>query len=614
MSEKFENLLNLALEASISQREQSQVLNTGYDQRENNWEVVVKYHGSLDELTTYGIYIEYLIAGYAILTVPESQLERLAEREEVEYVEIPKSFFYQVVNPSQEPCIQALTNRAPFLTGEEVLVAILDSGITIESEEFRKGDGSTRIRAIWDQSTDRSFSGASTPEGFNKGVEITGEQINEVLTYRRDLSEGGVERNEALELVAAVGRDTSGHGTAVAGIAAGSLTGVARESDLLIVKMDSPQTADVMRAVTYALKRAGEYRQPLVINLSLGNTYGSHDGSSLVERFLDNAAEIGRTVICVGSGNEGSSGGHFRGRMEVTDERGNPLQDTRDRNSLGQETGNDAIGGPLTIEVGVEQYQPSLSFQIWKNYQDRFRIFLEAPGGNRQILDSNIERGKYEFVLENTRVLAYLGEPLPYSVNQEIFLVLIPDTGNYINSGIWRLVLMPEDIRVGVFSIYLPSYVLRNQGTRFPRATATGTLTIPSTAAKVITVGAYNSNFESYADFSGRGFESGLVENIQTIWTQKPDLVAPGVDIIAPDTLGGYTAVTGTSFATPIVSGSAALLMEWGIVRGNDPYLYGEKMKAYLRNGARSLRGEQIYPNERVGYGVLCVAESLPRG
>lgn len=604
MSDKFENLLNLALETDVVQRQQSRLLHTGYNQMEQTWEVIIKYHGSLDSLSIYGITVEYLIAGYAILTVPEGQMERLIETEEVEYVEIPKSFFYQVVNPSQEPCIQGVTNRAPFLGGTGVLIAVLDSGITIESGEFQKSDGSTRIRAIWDQGITKAIGIGTAPEGFGKGIEITGTQINEVLQYRQDLSDGNIQRNENMELLSVVGRDTSGHGTAVAGIAAGSRTGVAKECELLIVKMDSPQTADVMRAITYALQKAREYEMPLVINLSLGNTYGSHDGSSLVERFLDNAAEIGRTVICVGSGNEGSSGGHFRGRLAVTDTRGIPL------------VGNSAVGGqegPVNIEIGVEQYQTGLSIQLWKNYQDSFDIYLEAPGGRRQILDSNIEQGKYEFVLDNTRVLAYLGEPLPYSVNQEVFLDLLPEDGNYINSGIWRLILLPREIRVGVFSIYLPSYVLRNQGTRFLMSSASATLTIPSTAAKVITVGAYNSEFESYADFSGRGLENAGAENIQTIWNQKPDLVAPGVDILAPDTLGGYTAVTGTSFATPIVSGSAALLMEWGIVRGNDPYLYGEKLKAYLRSGAGSLRGEGQYPNALVGYGLLCTLNALPR-
>ena len=109
----------------------------------------------------------------------------------------------------------------------------------------------------------------------------------------------------------------------------------------------------------------------------------------------------------------------------------------------------------------------------------------------------------------------------------------------------------------------------------------------------------------TYADFSGRGTERG--ENFR-----KPDLAAPGVDIMTTVPGGGYAPATGTSFATPFVTGAAALLMEWGITDGNDPFLYGEKVKAYLQKGARSLPAFSEYPNPQIGWGTLCVRESLP--
>ncbi len=610
MSLKFENLLNLALETPLNERMQSDVLNTGFDMATDTWEVIVKYHDSLDELATFGIQIEYLIAGYAILTVPEQELRRLADTEEIEYVEIPKEFFYEQVAVNREPCIRALTAREPFLSGAGTLVAVLDSGITIDLPEFRRADGSTRIQSIWDQTTANAQ--APPPAGFYKGAELSEEQINEILQYEQALEAGAVSADSAQELLAAIGRDRSGHGTAVAGIAAGSEGGVAPDADLLIVKMDSPQTADLMRAVTYVLGRARELRRPLVINISLGNTYGSHDGTSLLERFLDNATEIGRTVICVGSGNEGSSGGHYEGAFRGSGSNTVREAGTGERGFTGGFSAEQENESPIEIEIAVDMYQLNLSIQLWKNYQDSFRIYLQAPDGSEQLLSQQIQTGKFSFVLSNTKVLAYLGEPLPYSVNQEIFMDLLPLRGNYINSGIWRLRIEPEEIRVGNFSVYLPSYVVRNQGTRFTGASAEATLTIPSTAAKVITIGAYNKDFESYAEFSGRGFRNMPPENLQNIRFQKPDLVAPGVDIVAPDIRGGFTTVTGTSFATPIVSGSAALLMEWGIVRGNDPFLYGEKLKAYLRSGSRPLRGQLQIPDDRVGYGLLCTADSLP--
>ena len=128
------------------------------------------------------------------------------------------------------------------------------------------------------------------------------------------------------------------------------------------------------------------------------------------------------------------------------------------------------------------------------------------------------------------------------------------------------------------------------------------TLTIPSTAVKVVTVGAYDPVYESYADFSGRGYLYQDQVNSRTSDTfVKPDLVAPGVGVLAPNRDGGYSPVTGTSFAAPFATGAAALLMQWGIVMKNDPYLYGEKVKAYLRKGAKPIRGVAEYPDSRVG-------------
>ena len=155
----------------------------------------------------------------------------------------------------------------------------------------------------------------------------------------------------------------------------------------------------------------------------------------------------------------------------------------------------------------------------------------------------------------------------------------------------------------------LPSQSALNIGTGFLFPKSDTTLTIPSTASLVITVAAYDALTFSYADFSGRGpaqmYEGGGVP--------KPDLAAPGVRVTAPATGGGYAEFTGTSFATPFVTGSAALLMEWGIVKGQDLYLYGEKVKAYLRRGARELPGYGRWPNGEMGYGILCTAQSIPQ-
>ena len=594
MDQKLENILNLALETPEEEREQTESLNVGYSAETRSWELIVKYHGSLDRLREQNIVVEELIAGYAILTVPEALVDMVSDTPEIEYVEKPKRFYYGQTFPAGTSCFPPVTMRTPFLNGGGVLLAVLDSGITWDLEVFRKADGSTRIRYLWDQTVSEEMGDVrygKMPDGFSIGTEYTAEEINAALQmpaldrYRRIPS-----------------RDLSGHGTAVAGIAAGRsadglYTGAAPEAELIVVKLGLPgnsggveegfpRTTEILRGVTYALWKARQLNMPLVINLSFGNSYGSHDGSSLLERFLDNASEIGRTVICVGSGNEGAARGHFAGNI------------TRDSR----------------VELAVGNYERSLNIQLWKNYSDVFRIRLQSPGGEEAELTTNIQGGKYTLKLEQTRILVYLGEPLPYAVAQEIYLEMIPVTGSYINAGIWTIRLEPVMTVTGQYYLYLPAGNGRGDSTGFYRSTPQVTLTVPSTAAKVITVGAYDPVYDTYADFSGRGYaDSTRTIGVAAAGLTKPDLVAPGVNIQAPDVYGTFTPTTGTSFATPIVSGAAALLMEWGIVRGNDPFLYGEKIKAYLRKGARPLRGEMEYPNDRVGYGRLCVADSLPQ-
>ena len=191
--------------------------------------------------------------------------------------------------------------------------------------------------------------------------------------------------------------------------------------------------------------------------------------------------------------------------------------------------------------------------------------------------------GPQRFNLGTTQILIYYGKPSPFSLSQEIFIDFIPQN-TYVDSGVWKVNLIPGRIVDGRYNLWMPGGAALNEGTRFLFPVPEITLTIPSTAGRVISVGAYNSRYQAYADFSGRGFTR--VTNMV-----KPDIAAPGVDITTASPNGGYTSRTGTSFATPFVTGSAALLMEWGIVRGNDPFLYGEKVKAYFRRGARHLLG-----------------------
>lgn len=612
-SQKRENLLNLALSSSVEERDKSLELNIGFEKEDSTWEIIVKYHGDLRqglssffELPQGALFqIEELIAGYAILTVPESYMDALTAVEEIEYIEKPKRLFFEVLQGKQASCIVPGSRFATTLQGTGILVAVIDSGIAYRNMDFRKKDGTTRIRYLWDQTLDagqiqqnveREY---APPEGFQTGVEFTEEQINEALQAATEA--------EGYQIVPSI--DTSGHGTAVTGIAAGNgnssdgiYAGVAPESELLIVKLGMPRaegfprTTELMRALTYVVRKSLELQMPIAINLSFGNTYGAHNGTSLLERFIDNVSEIGRSVICVGSGNEGASGGHSGGSVGVVD------------SVAGRQDGESIL-----VELIVGNYEAGLNVQLWKDYVDRYRIEVISPTGESFLADTD-RVGKQTLQLEQTTILLYNGEPAPYLTSQEIYFDLLPAGDNaYINSGIWTFRLEPVKTVTGNYTFYLPSEVVRSTQTRFVRPTPDVTLTIPSTASKVVTVGAYQATLEAYADFSGRGYlyQDRLGGRIEGSFI-KPDIVAPGVGILAPARDGGYAAVTGTSFAAPFVTGAAALLMQWGIIEGNDRYLYGEKVKAYLRKGASPIRGENQYPNARVGYGALCLEASLP--
>lgn len=588
--QKIENQLNLALEATEEEREKSVVLNTGYDREERTWELIVKYTGDLERIASENIQVTRLLNEYAILVVPESLIGWLADIPEIEYIEKPKRLYFARADGKRASCMTPVQRPPLSLTGRGVLVAVLDSGADYRHPEFRNLDGTTRIRALWDQTAE-----GTPPPGYYVGTEYTQEQLNEALAREgltqqeavREASDEGLMQQGAVrktsgemlarQNVLPVSRDVSGHGTGVLAIAAGN-NGVAYESEILVVKLGSPKadsfprTTELMMGINYVIEKALEYRMPVAINISFGNTYGSHTGKSLLETYIDDISNLWKSVFCVGSGNEGAAAGHAGGRL--------------------------ADGEIQNVEFAVGDYEPTLSLQIWKNYVDTFDIFLVHPNGT--VLGPFYERpATQRYRAGRTELLVYYGEPSPYSVEQEIYVDFLP-LGDYIDSGVWNVRLVPGRIVDGSYQMWFPSSAATGSATRFLRPRESDTLTIPSTASNVITVGAYNAATDAYADFSGRGSEEG--------GALKPSLVAPGVNIetAAPD--GRYVSQTGTSFATPFVTGAAALLMQYGVVDGEDPFLYGEKVKAYLQRGARPLPGFTEYPNPQVGESVIIVS------
>ena len=277
-SQKQENLLSLAMESTREEREKSGILSVGVNEEEKRWEVIIKYHGNIERIANEEIQVELLIAGYAIVTLPASFLTALADLEEVEYIEKPKSLVYGLYEAKENSCISSVSVPIGNLSGKGVLLAVIDSGVDYFLEDFRN-EGGSRILYLWDQEQESDSEREwEPPQGFRIGVEYTKEQIDRALAAEN--------RQEALTIVPQ--QDFTGHGTAVTAIAASSnpeilLQGVAPECELLIVKLrsaagsDFPATTELMRAVTYAVRKSLVLNRPLVINLSFGNTYGSHE-------------------------------------------------------------------------------------------------------------------------------------------------------------------------------------------------------------------------------------------------------------------------------------------------------------------------------------------------
>ncbi|MDO4942036.1 MAG: S8 family peptidase [Lachnospiraceae bacterium] len=540
-NEKIEDQLNLALQIPQQQLLGSAELSAGYNKDQGTWELVVRFAGAADDFAVlserYEADISILSGNYAIVTIRENRIGPFSRETSVIYIEKAKNISPFVQAGIRASCPLSVRNSI-HTTGEGVLIGIIDSGIDVLHPDFIRSDGKSAFVEIWDQTTGRYFD-----------EEEIQESISERKTFITDLT---------------------GHGTHVASIAAGN-QGVAPQAQIMFVKLgrsvegELSRTTNLMRAIDFLIEKAEQRQKPLAINISYGTNYGDHLGNSLLETYIDQASNLWKTCICVGTGNEGDTGRHKQGSLKN--------------------------GQTEVIEISVAPYETSWNLQIWKEYPDQFSIEIKSPSGREQRIDGQTGFAQAKF--GQTDLSFFWGMPSPYNLRQEIFLLFFSQ--EQIESGIWTIFLIPGKIKNGRYAMWLPVSETTSRSTRFLMPSTDMTLTIPSTADSVISVGAYDADHQTYAPFSGRGDAAFAI--------LKPDLAAPGVGISAASPAGGESIRSGTSMAVPFVTGTAALLMEWGIVQGHDPYLYGEKVKAYLQRGAKLLPGFKEYPNNQIGYG-----------
>lgn len=571
-SQKLENLLVVSLESSIRERLASDDLSAGVDESGERWEIIVKYYARSEEefvnliTDNYpGSEVTALLCNYAIIVTSHDNINLIANEPLVEYIEKPKILYFDLINEKRESCIPsgaAITpvysaqERIEGLSGRGVITAVIDTGIDVSDRAFRNNDGTTRLIRLWDQQSGRVYDDMD---------------INDELAMSNNPAIYG--DNQALFY------DYSNHGINVCKIACGN-DGVAYGSDIIFVKLRRSDdgftnTTDMMRAVDYCIRTAAELGMPVAVNISYGSNYGPHLFDDIQTAYINDVSRVWKSIICVGSGNEAQASIHAY--VEI------------------------AQAETKTVELAVRDYEQSINFAIWFSALDDIDVTLVSPGNVSYAIPNESMR-VHRTRFADTQVITYTGEPKPYSEAREVYVGLNGD--DYVTTGLWKLIFKGNYIKNGSFNIWMASAVTLNQGTGFLRPSVELTFTIPSTADSVITVGAYNSATMTPAAFSGRGY---AVETGYAAIT-KPDISAPGENVYVDST----NVVTGTSFAVPFVTGSAALLMEWGIVNGNDAYMYGYKLKAALKKGAVQLPGQPIQSSV-TGWGRLCLRNSIPR-
>ena len=600
INQKLNPELALSLSLDNESRQTDPLLRSGFSPDTDIWKLILFYNGSLKEIQKEVPFTFIpLLGNFAILFIKEKDLPVFLTFSQVLYVELSRPIYENAltgVSSSGLPDYNIITGRnvnTTTLTGKGTAIAILDSGVDYKHPDFRNADGSTRILAYWDQSLPFIPDHFSINNPYNLGIIFSEEDLNQLLTDENNFfffdSSAPTALGSASESLSP-SEDISGHGTHIAGISAGNgrasngtNQGVAPESSLIVVKLKNEASliysdyANLMMAIDFAVRFASSRSLPLSINISYGSNDGSHTGNSLLELFMEQVSFYGKNTTSVATGNEGLTRRHAS------------------LNTLPSSTKNYY---EKFLSFTIAPGERSLYLEIWQVFADDFSYELLAPSGSQSFTFPAVP-GIYTYMIADTTIYLTINNPTPYQPFRQYFLSFNPNA-SFIPSGTWtlRITSIPTGKIVdGRLQFWLPSKDATSSATGFTSPSSDMTFTIPSTASSVISVSGYNSSLDVFAPFSGQGFSN-------TMHT-KPDLCAPAVNILSTAPGGGYTIRTGTSMASPFVAGAAALLMQYGIVEGNDPFLYGEKLKAYLWKSARALPAFSKYPNKKVGWGAL---------
>lgn len=465
------------------------------------------------------------------------------------------------------------------LRGQGVLIGFLDSGIDYENPVFRNSDGSTRIIAMWDQ-TDRS---GTPPEGFIYGSEYRDEQINRALN--------SMNPHEVVPMT-----DEEEHGTYMASVAAGSeipeknFVGAAPYSRIAMVKLKPAkqylrdfyfinpdatvyQENDIMAGVRYLHQIAQERHMPLVICVGLGTDMGGHTGVNPLSTMLNGMALLRDHAVVIAAGNEGNSRHHFLGEIE---------DDEYYKNA----------------EISVGDRVKGFYVEIWARAPQRFAVDIISPTGERMPSDFILSGGReYNFLFEDTKVAVDYRIAGILDGSQVIYISF-----NKPTQGIWNIRVYQQSEISNTFHMWLPLEEFLTGEVFFVRSNPDTTLTVPSSAAAPMTVGAYDDRDNSIYLRSGRGFTAnGLI---------KPDFAAPGVEVYGAAPGGIFVTRSGTSAATAVAAGGVALMLEWGIVRGNYSTMSGIAIKNSLIQSAER-DAQRTYPDKAFGWGRLNVYQTF---